>query len=131
MSAIHEKISTKGTPSHLRIAALVEAAAKRVGGYRQLAEAMEVHPQLISNWKNGVKTPSPEAQADMALTAGADVMVVNLMATMEKTTGKRYERLQNAYRQWMTERTQFLDWKRKISTMTSETAEAQRMALIK
>ena len=113
MNAISEKIVVEeASPNKLRIKALVEEAAKRMGGYRQLAEHMDVHPQLISNWKNGVKTPSADAQADMAAMAGSDVLIAALMATMEKTTGMRHQRLTAAYKRWMSDQTLFQEWKR-------------------
>ncbi len=90
-----------GNPDHLRIKELVNAAAKTRGGFRQLAEHMDVHPQLVSNWKNGVKTPSPEAQAELAVIANTNVLVTALIALIEKSTGTRKDRLQQAYRKWM------------------------------
>ena len=92
---------TVGTPDRARIKRLVDAAANKChGGFRQLADVMEVHPQLISNWRNGVKTPSPEAQADLAQIAGHNVLIAGLMAMIEKTDGNRKKRLQAAYRDW-------------------------------
>ena len=91
-----------GTPDRARIKRLVDAAAQKChGGYRQLADVMEVHPQLISNWRNGLKTPSPEAQAELAQIAGQNALVAGLMAMIEKTEGNRKKRLQLAYRDWM------------------------------
>lgn len=89
-----------GMPDRARIKRLVDAAAEKCGGFRQLATALEVHPQLVSNWRNGVKTPSPEAQAEMAQIAGHNVLIASLMALIEKTDGERKKRLQAAYRQW-------------------------------
>lgn len=121
MQAAPEKIKViEAKPNKLRIAELVKTAAESMGGYNQLAKIMDVQPQLVSNWKNGVKTPSPEAQAEMATFAGLNAMVVNLMATMEKTTGKRYERLQSAYKQWMQEQTLFQEWKQKANITKEE-----------
>jgi len=97
MQAIADKISG----DKLRIKSLVEAAAERCGGFKQLADKMDAHPQLISNWRNGVKTPSPEAQAEMAQIAGQNPLIAGLMAMIEKSTGPRRERLQAAYRDWM------------------------------
>ena len=121
MQAKFEKIPiNEARPNHLRITELVKAAAEKCGGSRQLAETMDVHPQLVSNWKNAVKTPSPEAQAEMALIAGQDVLVTNLMATMEKTSGKRHERLSLAFKLWSQERKAFLDWKNTIGNATAQ-----------
>jgi len=101
MQAKNDPIAVSGNPDHLRIKELVNAAAKKQGGFRQLAETMDIHPQLVSNWKNGVKTPSPEAQADMAVIAGSNPLVTALIALIEKSTGTRKDRLQYAYRSWM------------------------------
>lgn len=101
MQAINEKNELGVNPDHLRIKVLVDAAAKKQGGFRQLAETMDIHPQLVSNWKNGVKTPSPEAQADLAVIAGTNPLITALMALIEKSTGTRKTRLQYAYKTWM------------------------------
>jgi transcriptional regulator with XRE-family HTH domain len=90
---------------HLRIKELIETAARQAGGNRALAQKMEVHEALISNWKNGVKTPSPEAQAELAVYAKADPMVVTFMATMAKASGKRLTLMQNTYQDWMKKQT--------------------------
>lgn len=96
----HAQKKEHGSPDRARIKRLVDAAAEKCGGFKQLAELLEVHPQLISNWRNGLKTPSPEAQADMAQIAGHNVLIASLMALIEKTEGTRKKRLQAAYRQW-------------------------------
>jgi len=101
MQAQAEKIFVTSPIDRNRIKRLVEDAAEKQGGFRQLATTMDVHPQLVSNWRNGVKTPSPEAQADLAVIAGRDALVAGLMALIEKSEGKRRVRLQSAYHQWM------------------------------
>ena len=83
-----------------RVKRLVEAAAMKCGEFKKLAEVLNVHPQLISNWRNGIKTPSPEAQAEMAQIAGHNVPIASLMALIEKSDGARKMRLQAAYRDW-------------------------------
>lgn len=95
-----EKATASYAPDRLRIKRLVEAAAEKTGGFKQLADYLEVHAQLVSNWRNGVKTPSPEAQADLAQIAGENALVAGLMALIEKADGNRKARLQAAYREW-------------------------------
>lgn len=101
MQATNDTNTLGVNPDHLRINELVKAAAKKQGGFRQLAETIDVHPQLVSNWKNGVKTPSPEAQADLAVIAGTNPLITALIALIEKSTGTRKTRLQYAYKAWM------------------------------
>ncbi|MBN9411389.1 MAG: helix-turn-helix domain-containing protein [Burkholderiales bacterium] len=89
------------TPDYARIKRLVEAAADKQGGLTQLAQVLGVTVQLVSNWKQGVKTPSPEAQAELAHFAGQNALVAPLMAMIEKSTGPRKQHLQVIYRDWM------------------------------
>ncbi len=103
MQAIFKDIAHEVAPDHARIKRLVEAAAEKHGGFRQLAEVLKVHPQLISNWRNGVKTPSPEAQAELAVIADQNVLIASLMALIEKSAGDRKSRLQSAYLKWSKE----------------------------
>lgn len=102
------------TPDRARIKRLVDAAGEKLGGFRQLATTLEVHPQLVSNWRNGVKTPSPEAQAEMAEIAGQNVAIAGLMAMIEKTEGARKTRLQSAYRKYMEDRAAALEANPKV-----------------
>ena len=113
MNTTEKNISTpEHDKSKARVRELVEAGAKKAGGYRQLAEILDVHPQLISNWKNGVKNPSAEAQAEIAMYAGIDPVITTYLAALEKATGKRLKLLQFGYQQWMKEREQFIQWKK-------------------
>lgn len=94
----------KNSADHLRIRELVDKAAMHCdGSYNKLAERMGVTPQLVSNWRTGVKTPSPEAQAEIAVLGHVNPMVTALMAMIEKSDGNRRSRLQQAYRQWTNE----------------------------
>ena len=100
-----QKSSNEGTPDHARIRRLVDAAGEKLGGFKQLAAEMGVHAQLVSNWRNGVKTPSPEAQAEMAEIAEQNAPITGFMALIEKAEGQRKARLQAAYRKFVAERT--------------------------
>lgn len=93
----------KNSAAHLRIRELIDHAASHSGGYSKLAERLEVSPQLVSNWRTGIKTPSPEAQTEIAVLGNVDPMVTALMAMIEKSDGNRKSRLQQAYRQWSKE----------------------------
>lgn len=103
------------TPDRARIKRLVDAAAQKTGGSKQLANALFVQPQLVSNWKNGVKTPSPEAQAELAQIAGQNVAITGLMAMIEKTEGARKARLQEGYRKLMEDAARDLELRKPFS----------------
>lgn len=85
-----------------RIKRLVEAASEKCEGQIALAERMGVSKQLITNWKNGSKVPSPEAQTELAWIAGPpyNAVITPLLAMIEKATGDRKEMLQTIYREW-------------------------------
>lgn len=95
---------SEGAPDHARIKRLVDAAGEKLGGFRQLAVAMGVTAQLVSNWRNGVKTPSPEAQAELAEIAQQNAPITAFMALIEKTEGPRKARLQASYLRYVKER---------------------------
>lgn len=115
MQANTEEKTADHAKSKLRVKELVEAAAKKAGGYRQLAEWLDVHPQLISNWKNGVKNPSAEAQAELAIYAGSDPIATTYLAALERATGKRLKMMQTAYQKWTNEKALFIELKNSIA----------------
>lgn len=45
---------------------LIDAAAKEVGGQVALAKVLDVTPQRVSNWKNGIAACTPEVQYRLA-----------------------------------------------------------------
>jgi hypothetical protein len=100
MQANSTKTYVSETLDHNRIKRLVDDAAAKCHGFNKLAEVMDLSPKLISNWRTGVKVPSPEAQADLGQIAGRNAMVEGFMALIDKSTGYRRTRLQAAYREY-------------------------------
>lgn len=88
----------------VRINNLIDAAAKNCGGSdNKLAAAMSTSRQVISNWRHGHKSPSVEAQAELAYLAGCNVAMVVMYALIENASGPRLERLQSAVRAMSTQ----------------------------
>jgi transcriptional regulator with XRE-family HTH domain len=52
---------------------MVEAAARKVGGYRQLAGIMGVTRQSLWLWQSGNRTPSPERWVKLCNIVGSDL----------------------------------------------------------
>lgn len=86
-----------------RVQTLVDGAAGKVGGQARLAERMDKSPQVISNWRHGVKAPSIEAQVDLACIAGEDVTLVTLLALIDNAPEPRRTQLQRAANQLVSE----------------------------
>jgi transcriptional regulator with XRE-family HTH domain len=85
----------------VRINSLIDAAVKLCGGSdNKLAETLGTSRQVISNWRHGHKTPSIEAQAEIAALGGCSVPIVVLTSMIEDAVGPRRERLQGALREW-------------------------------
>lgn len=76
-----------------RIQSLIDAASTRLGGQTRLAEALGKSPQVLSNWRTGVKTPSIETQVLLAVHAGEDVAYTALASLQEGAADKRVKTL--------------------------------------
>lgn len=84
-----------------RINALIDEAAKKCGGSdNKLAETLGKSRQTISNWRHGQKTPSVEAQAEIAALGGCSVAITVLISLFEDAIGVRRARLQEALKEW-------------------------------
>lgn len=91
-----------------RITRLIDAAVQKCtpATGNGLAAALNVSPQVLSNWKTGQKTPSLEAQCELAAIAGINVAATALYSLAEAAEGQRKERFQSALRDWMKNGTQ-------------------------
>lgn len=81
-----------------RINRLLDAAKQRAGTDTRLAQKLDRAPQLISNWRHGLKRPSIEAQLDVAALAGLDLIETALLGLIEDGEEPRKAALQEALR---------------------------------
>lgn len=68
-----------------RLNFLIDKASEIYGSDNQLALALDVHRQQVSDWRAGRKAPGTNLQARMAEIAGLDPAVHVLAAAVEKT----------------------------------------------
>jgi hypothetical protein len=66
---------------------LIDRASKAAGSGKALAQELEVANTVISDWKSGRKTCSPEDQALMAALAGLDAEAWGARAMIAKHAG--------------------------------------------
>ncbi len=66
---------------------LIAKAGAIAGSEYKLAKAMGVPQQVLSNWKAGTKSCSPEDRARLAGFAREDAVQELIRATLEKTAG--------------------------------------------
>lgn len=67
----------------MKLATLIEAAAKKAGTARQLAKAMHTSPSRLSEWKNHSRKPDTSEVAYMAKVAGLPVLITVAMIEAE------------------------------------------------
>lgn len=75
----------------MKIAMLIARAAENLGSEYQVAKAMEVTPQRLSNWKTGQQTCTAEDRALLADMAGVDPIPEIAEALLERVAGKPKE----------------------------------------
>lgn len=66
---------------------LIDQASLVAGSDYRLAQSLKVGRQVISNWRHGRKTATPEDQALIAAIAGLDAAQVLARAMVEKHEG--------------------------------------------
>ena len=66
---------------------LMDKAAEVVGSDYKLAQALGTDRQIISNWRHGRRTATPEDQALIAAVAGLDPITTLARATVAKHEG--------------------------------------------
>lgn len=71
----------------MRLIELIDKAAENAGSYANLARSLGVPPQLVSNWRSGLKTCTPSDWALLAAAAGLDPEEALIRATLEKHAG--------------------------------------------
>ena len=67
----------------MKVSELVEAAAKKVGTAKHLAELMKKRPSRLSEWKSGAQKPDAAEIAYMARLAGLPVLITVAMIEAE------------------------------------------------
>lgn len=66
---------------------LIDRAAEKVGSDRKLSEVLKVPAQVISNWRHGQRTCTPEDVTLLAFVAGLDPEAWLVRAVIEKHKG--------------------------------------------
>jgi DNA-binding transcriptional regulator YdaS (Cro superfamily) len=67
---------------------LIDKASSIAGSDSKLARSMNIAPQLVSNWRHGLKTCTPADQALLAHAGGLDPVQVLARATVAQFEGK-------------------------------------------
>lgn len=125
-SIVQANDTFKDAQDHLRIRALIDHAISKcnppTGG--RLAEMLDVSPQVLSNWKTGQKTPSLEAQCDIAAISGSSVAATALSSLIEAATGNRKKRFQQAYKTFVqqpveTAKRDLYNWAERVQSLFS------------
>lgn len=70
---------------------LIDRATKAAGSQAAAARAAGIQPQHLSNYRNGLKEPTPEAVAALAHVAGLNATEWLARATLWRSVGKPYE----------------------------------------
>lgn len=80
----------------MEVSVLIAKAAERLGSEYKVAQAMEITPQRLSNWKTGQQTCTAEDRVLLADIAGVDPFEEIADAMLQRWAGKpKAERLRD------------------------------------
>jgi len=81
-------VHTSEDAMQANLSTLIDKAAEAAGSDYKLAQLLGVPRQMVSDWRNGRRTCTPEDQALIAAVAGLDAEEVLIRAILEKHAGK-------------------------------------------